>query len=311
MRPAVALAALALAGCSTTPTGIGEPIFVYGAQFIPGPLPGSAPPDGGTGTAPDVTGVLSPYSGYRPGEAGRSMSGDVTDDATAVAVRFAEYGTGYWLFAPGPPDPMAPGNDSWSMTFDVGDSLPAGLTSLRFAAVSTSGASGSQYDLPICVGGSIPDDYNPCSPSIAPPAAVLSLAWDTPVDLDLELETPSGVLLNPKHPSTSASDAGPGPGDGVLDQDADANCVPSRVNQEDVVWKTTPAPGQYLMYADLFSACSQPSVRFTVTLWVAEPTDGGSALVQKLQTSGELLAVDENGGQGLGLYLGAFSFPFM
>ena len=165
----------------------------------------------------------------------------------------------------------------------------------------------------MCVDGTVPDNYNACNVTLAPPAAVLSLAWDTPVDLDLELQTPSGVLVSPKHPSTNVgtdAGAGPGPGDGVLDRDSDSNCTPDHVNREDIVWKTAPATGTYLVYADLFSACGQPSVRFTATLYVAQPTDGGSALVQALQTSGELLAVDANGGAGLGLYLASFSFPF-
>jgi hypothetical protein len=301
---------LTLTRCDAEPTGIGEPLFVYGAQFYPGRLPGSPPPDGGTPLSPDVTSILSPYSGFTPGEAGRSMTGDVTDNASSVAVRFRDYGTGYWVFLPGPPDTNAPGSLSWSMTFDLAYNVPPGLTSLRFASLDSAGASGSQYDLPVCVDAVIPDNYNACNVALAPPAAVLSLAWDTPVDLDLELQTPSGVLINPKHPTTSASvDGGVEPGDGVLDRDSDANCLPDYVNREDIVWKTAPTPGTYLVYADLFSACGQSSVRFTATLYVAQPVDGGSALVQRLQVAGELLAIDANGGAGLGLYLESFTFP--
>ncbi len=91
-----------------------------------------------------------------------------------------------------------------------------------------------------------------------------------------------------------------------------ANCVANEQNREDIVWQGTPAPGQYLAYANLFSACSQSSVRFTLSLYVAEPTgDGGTekALQLKLQQSGELLAVQANGGAGPGLYVAAFTFP--
>jgi hypothetical protein len=309
--PLFSLLALALAACSTTPTGIGEPIFVYGAQFYPGPLPGSPEPDAGAGVNPQVTSIITPFIGFRPGEAGRSLTGDVTGDATSVAVRFADYGTGYWVFLPGPPDTNAPGDLTWSMTFDLGYSVPPGMTTLNFAALDATGASGSQYDLPICVGATIPDNYNACGVANKPPAAVLSLSWDTPVDLDLELETPSGVLVDPDHPTTSnGADGGVGPNDGVLDQSGDANCVPDHVNREDIVWQETPEPGTYLVYADLFSACGQSSVRFTATLYVAEPVDGGSTLTQKLQASGELLAIDANGGAGLGLYLTSFTLPF-
>jgi hypothetical protein len=301
--------ALALAGCSTQPTGAGEPIVVYGGTFFPGPLPGSPPPDGGTPTAPDVTDVQSLDDVFKPGQAGRSMSGDVTDDASAIAVRFPDLGTGYWVVVPGAPDPNAPGSLSWTMTFDVGYGLPTGLNTLSFAAVSASGASGSQLELPVCIDTIFPDNLNACDVSLKPPAAVLSLAWDTPVDLDLQLVTPSGVVVSPEHPTTSV-DGGTGPDVGELDMDSAANCAPSAVNREDIVWQGAPDPGQYLAYANLFSACGQESVRFTLTLYLAEPVDGGSALQPQLTTSGELLAADANGGVGLGLYLTAFSFPY-
>jgi hypothetical protein len=301
-----------IAGCSSEPalSGIGEPLFVYGATFIAGPLPGSPPLDGGMPATPEVTAINAANAVLHLGQAGVPLSGDVTDDATAVAVRFPEAGTGYWLFVPGPPDGTSPGALSWSTTMDVGYTAPLGVQPLRFAAVNAAGASGMQHDLPVCVDAVIPDNLNACAAGIAPPAAVLSLAWDTPVDLDLELVTPSGVVVSPTHPSTSASST-PGPDDGVLDRDSDADCVPDHVNREDIVWQHAPAPGQYLAYANLFSACGQPSVRFTLTLYVAEPVDAGkeTALQQKLQQSGELLAVQESGGVGMGLYVAAFSFP--
>jgi hypothetical protein len=141
---------------------------------------------------------------------------------------------------------------------------------------------------------------------------VISLSWDAPVDLDLQVVTPSGVVVSPKHVTTSANaDAGVGAGAGALDRDSDANCVPDGLDREDLVWsKAAPAPGLYLAYASLFSACGQPSVRFTLSLYVAEPVDGGHTLARKLQTSGELLSTDANGGTGLGLYVAAITFPF-
>ena len=53
-----------------------------------------------------------------------------------------------------------------------------------------------------------------------PPAAVLSLSWDAPVDLDLQVVTPSGVVISPKKPATGAG--GTTKGDGALDRDSDA-----------------------------------------------------------------------------------------
>ncbi len=301
-----------LTSCSSQPSlsGLGEPLFVYGATFIEGPLPGSPPVDGGVPSSPDVTAINIANEIVHLGQAGVPLSGDVTDDATAVAVRFPDAGTGYWLFVPGAPDGTSPGDLTWSMTTDIGYTAPLGVHPLRFAAVNAAGVAGTQSDLPLCVDSLLPDNLNACAPSLAPPAAVLSLAWDTPVDLDLELVTPAGVVVSPTHPSTSATNT-PGPNDGVLDGDSAANCVPDYVNREDIVWQHTPAAGQYLAYANLFSACGQSSVRFTLTLYVAEPTGVGAetALQQKLTQSGELLAVQASGGVGLGLYVAAFTLP--
>ena len=316
MKPVSLLVALTAwagaTGCSGQPAlaGAGEPLVVHGATFIAGALPGSSPPDGGAASTPDVTAIMSANNAFHAGEADRTLSGDVSDDASSVAVAFSDLGTGYWLLVPGPPDANSPGTLTWSMTFDIGADVPPGLHTLRFAALDPAGASGTQSDLPVCIDTPFADNFNACIPSRAPPAAVLSLSWDTAVDLDLEVVTPSGVLVGPHHPTTSAStDGGVGPDDGVLDRDSGANCAPDHLRREDLVWKQAPAPGQYLAYANLFSACGQAAVRFTLSLLVAEPVDGGQALQQELVTSGELTAVEANGGAGMGLYLGAFSFP--
>jgi hypothetical protein len=304
--------AVALAGCSNqAPTGAGEPIFVHGATFIPGPLPGSPPPDAGTPRSPAVTAIQSVDNAFFPGQAGASYGGDVTDDATAVAVRFADLGTGYWVFVPGPPDATDQGNLTWSMTFDIGAGAPPGKNDLLFAAIDENGSAGSQVAQPVCVDAPFPDNFNACLASRKPPAAVLSLSWDTAVDLDLLLVTPGGTVVSSKHPTTAPIvDGGATSGGGVLDRDSDANCVPDGRNREDIVWQDAPGSGLYLAYANLFSACGKSSVRFTLTLYVAEPVDGGQAMVPKLTQAGELVALQANGGTSLGLYVADFSFPF-
>jgi hypothetical protein len=312
-------AAVSAASCSgqPAPSGAGEPLVVLGATFVPGDLPGLPPPDGGapgSGVAPEVTLVESASATFVQGQAGATFSGDVSGDATSVAVRFPNAGTGYWVFAPGGSDPTSPSDLTWSMTFDVADNAPTGLTSLRFAALDADGNGGTQIDQPACVDSLVPDNANACVPSRAPPVLVLSLQWDVPANVDIGLVTPSGVAVTPHHPTTSAAtdggvsaDAG---GLGVLDRNSDANCVADGLNHEDIVWQSgTPEPGAYLAYADLFSACGQPSVRFTMTLWSQETTDGGFALVKKQQAQGEMFAVEANGGSAPGLYVMSFSLP--
>ena len=50
------------------------------------------------------------------------------------------------------------------------------------------------------------------------------------------------------------------------------------------------------------------SVRFTLSFWLPEPTgvEGEQKLVEKFHVPGQLLALDANGGEALGLYLNAF-----
>ena len=79
----------------------------------------------------------------------------------------------------------------------------------------------------LCVDGVIPDNFNVCAPNLPPPAAVLSLDWDTAADLDLQVTTPDGKLVDAKHPTTARHGRGrrresrPA---GVLDVDAQAGC---------------------------------------------------------------------------------------
>lgn len=307
-----------VAGCSggeSAPTGFGEPLRVIGGAFKSGPLPGSPPIDAGEPQKPNVTAINSANNILWPGQAAKALTGLVTDDAYAVAMRFPDLGTGYWLVVPGAPDPTAPGALTWAASFDLAHDVPPGLHSLRFAAVREDGTAGTQSDLNICVSGPVPDNLNACDPTLAPPKAVLSLTWDTDVDLDLVLVTPSGQVVDPKHRTTAAVvDGGVMPDpmkDAVLDRDSNGNCALDRIRRESIVWQGEPAPGQYLVYASLFSACGQQAVRFTATLHRAEalPNDGGSSLVEKLSVSGELLAIDAHGGADHGLYLTGFSFP--
>ncbi|APR83762.1 Hypothetical protein A7982_09111 [Minicystis rosea] len=315
MKRALSIFALTLFGCSSeaAPTGFGEPIRVLDGVFKSGPLPGTPAVDGGTPAKPNVTAVNSANNILRPGQGNKNLTGVVTDDASAVAVRFADLGTGYWLVVPGAPDVSAPDALQWGMNLDVAADVPPGLHTLQFAAVDEKGNAGTQTDLLVCVDTPIPDNLNACDPSIAPPTTVVSLTWDAAVDLDLVVVLPSGQVVDAKHRTTAPiTDAGVQPNpkkDGVIDRDSNSGCAIDGIRRENMVWQAEPLAGQYLVYANLFSACGQQAVRFTVTLYRAQPVDGGSALVETAHESGELLAIDANGGATKGLYVTAFSLP--
>jgi hypothetical protein len=319
----LAVACCAPLACSggepaSSSASVEEPIRVEGAQFIAGALPGLPEPpasaDAGAAVVPTVTDVQVQTNAIAPGLQGLDFGGHASPSAQTVAVRFADLGTGYWVVPVGVPDPSANNALTWQFTADFGHDIPPGPHALFFAAVDATGASGSQSSIPFCVDTPVPDNLNACSPKIAPPAAVLSLTWNTAVDLDLIVQTPSGATVGGKvvttAPPGSSVKAASGGSNGVLDHDSNRNCVIDGIQREDVVWQTTPPAGLYEVWVDLFRACGQPAVSFTVSLWLPESVgDGGRRLVQQPPlAAGELLAGQANGGTGRGLFVGSFNF---
>ena len=312
---AVLLLAASCAGEQASPdTGISEPLRIETGQFVPGSLPGSpqqaaSARDGGV--SPQVTDVNVANTAVEQGEEGLLFSGHATTDAQAVGVRFADLGTGYWVVPVGAPDPSDEGLLTWQASTDFGRNLPPGFHNLVFAAIAADGSSGTQSDLSVCIDLPVPDNLNICVPKRPPPAAVLSLSWDSPVDLDLIVGTPTGKTIGGKTGSSEPPDAGSAanPASGVLDRDSNRDCVIDDIDREDVVWQSTPPTGSYQVWVDLFSACGKPAVSFTVSLWLAEPqADGTQRLVQQQPplATGMLTSVQANGGSSPGLYVGAF-----
>jgi hypothetical protein len=308
-------AAAACAGEQASPTtNVGEPIRIESGQFVPGALPGSPQPAAASadaGVNPQVTDVNVANSAIEQGELGFLLSGHATTDAQTVGVRFADLGTGYWVVTVGAPDPSDNGLLTWQASADFGRGLPPGFHTLAFAAIAANGSSGTQSDLSLCIDLPVPDNLNVCVPKRAPPAAVLSLSWDSPVDLDLVVEDPSGVVVGGHTASSEPPDAGSAvsSASGVLDRDSNRDCVIDDVDREDVVWQTNPATGSYQVWVDLFSACGQPAVSFDVSLWLAvTQPDGTQRLVQQTPplAVGVLTAEQANGGAAPGLFVGNF-----
>jgi hypothetical protein len=293
-------------GPQTSPdTGVTEPVRIESAQFVSGTLPGSpqsGAPDGGVD--PQVVDVNVANTAIEQGELGLIFSGHATLEAQTVGVRFADMGTGYWIVPVGAPDPSDDGLLTWQASADFGRNLAPGVHDLVFAAITADGASGTQSDLPVCIDLPVPDNLNVCDPKRAPPAAVLSLSWDEPVDLDLIVQMPTGTILGGE--SATRSDAGASAG--TIDRDSNRDCVIDDIDREDAVWQTTPPKGTYQVWVDLFSACGRPAVSFTVTLWLAEPQPGGTQrlVAQAPLANGLLTAAQANGGAEPGLFVGSF-----
>lgn len=318
MRAAMLSLVAVLAGCGgeRSPVGYSEPMKVRTAVFKEGTLPGLSPPDGGFPAGPDA-GLAGPrvtlvelISGLtRAGQSGKTLGGRTTTDAVAVAVAFEGAGTGYWLQPTGFPDPTRGGELSFDMVIDFAPDAPTGNHRLLFAAIDASGVAGPQFTSALCVAGDVPDNLNACAPTLPPPAAVISLSWYGVADLDLEVTTPDGRVVNRRHPSTAgkgATAAAVADG-GVLDNDSQGGCRPQGAQRENLIFQSPPPAGAYQIRVNLFDACGAANAPFQVELYTREATgEKTSRLVARDSKTGLLLARQANGGAAPGLYLGDF-----
>jgi hypothetical protein len=324
----VVLLALAACACSDevlTP-GATEPIRVYDAElkeaarFKAGKLPGKRPltdaevAEGVKPAMPNITSLIKQNGLTFAGATGKDFTGRASPTAATVAIGFEGAGSGYWLVPVGAPDPQNNGEFAFHVTVDFGSQVPTGTQHLRFVALDDEGRAGTQSDEELCISRAVPDNLNACRPNIAPPALVLSLAWDRPVDLDLQLVTPDGKLVDPKHPSTARSEGDGGiptplPADvGVLDRDSNGGCFIDGHQLENLVFQEKPPKGHYLVYANLFDSCGEPAVRFSLSFHASQAGRKPDTfqVVETYRTSGELLRIHENGGHGKGLYVTEF-----
>lgn len=318
----LALASLALAACSGEPItrALEEPIRIPDAQFREGELPGLPPLTadeinaGVMPQTPVVSGINLGNAIIPPREPARAFSGVSSPDTVAVGARFAKLGTGYWLLPTRGADVVNDGALEWSFRAGFGGDLPTGRQQLLLTGFDAAGHSGNQVGLTLCLSSELPDNGNACDPSAAPPALVVSLAWQAPVDLDLRVITPSGKIVDSKNPTTAEQDEDGNvdttlPGTGVIALDSFARCTPDGRRRESLVFQETPPPGTYLIYANLFDACGQPGVSFDVSMHT--PADGEEPdtfrQTQTYRQAGQLQAVHANGGAGLGMFISSFN----
>lgn len=299
-----------------------EPIRAQGADFILGPLPGSRPLTGeeqGAGVQPTTPYVLEvniSTPSIAVGSAALQIPGSATADASAVGFRFADIGSGYWVR----PVTTQNANGGFNFTIDANISTyaPVGLHTLLFAGISPDGRSGTQKDIVLCLEPPIPDKLhtqdavipgNACNPKVEPPNLVVSLGWDAAVDLDLKVVTPTGKIVDAKHPNTADPVDGKvdleAPGVGVMDRDSNGDCRIDDKNRENLVFETPPPPGRYGIYADLYEACGKSSVRFEVSIVsaVAGAEEGTFKQVTTFEQGGVLNAAQADGGSKLGLFV--------
>lgn len=314
--------ACTLLGCSGEPLtrALSEPLRLPDAQFREGELPGLPPLTaeeinaGAKPQTPVVTGINLGNAIIPAREPGRAFSGLSSRDTKAIGVRFAELGTGYWLLPTRGADAVNGGEIEWSFRAAFGDSVPTGRQQLLLAGFDADGHAGNQVGLTLCMSSEVPDNGNACDPTAAPPALVVSLAWDTAVDLDLRVITPGGKIVDSKNPSTVEADADGNldpdePGSGVIAYDSFASCKADGRRRENLVFQTRPARGTYLVYANLYSACGKPGVTFDVSVFNEARGDepGTRKLAETFQQAAQLQATHANGGAELGMYVTSFA----
>jgi hypothetical protein len=312
---ALILLASLLACGEPAPSGLGEPLRVVGGAFKHGALPGKPPSDAANETiTPRVTAIDSLPPVIVPSLEAAVLSGRTSTDAYSIALRFAKLGGGYWVLPVGAPDPLNQGELTWSATTDFGGDIEPGRYEMRFVAFDAKGRAGLQRASSVCVRPAFDDNLNACDPTAPPPRAVLSLSWDTDMDLDLRLRTPSGKLVDAKHPSTAAADAGMPASEvpGLFDHDSNADCELDSLRHESVLWQDEPEAGTYSIYVNVFNACGKAAAHFELSRFErgAGEQEGTYQLIEAAQpVRGEVLGASANGGAQLGTFVTEVEFP--
>jgi hypothetical protein len=343
IRAALALfVPLVAIGCTSEQTqiGVGEPFRVRAApegapaaQFIKGKLPGTqsgaatAPAgtasDGDADAAvqgpPHIIEFTTATAAVVQGQANVGVKGTTTPNAFSVGFELDGVSSGYWVVPVAAIDVNGIDRD-WQIACDFDDTIPPGYHDLKAVAFDESGTPGEQRPLSLCIDSALPDNLNACSKpgkkALPPPFAVIALKWDTNVDLDLQVLTPEGRLVEPKNPLLTELDASAAKTQktfDAIDRDSNGGCVIDAIREEDLVFETAMPHGGYQIFANLFDACKQPSVRFRVEVYLSQDVEGGQRLVQYYPRpvdppGGELLDISANGGAARGLFVTAFNF---
>jgi hypothetical protein len=287
-------------------SGASEPIQVREGSFQVGALPVDD-----TATTPSV--LYAAGVGYvaTQGQGNIGYDGLASTDAYSVAVALAGHGTGYWIVPVDGPDVTQDGNLLFDLVVDFGRDVDFGLQTLDFVAIDGQGAPGPRLSSTVCV---LPDyadaNFAECDPDSPPQDTVLSLRWDTEVDLDLVVVAPNGEVVRGKSPSTASEDDPDGTVVGELSRDSNANCDIDGMRIESLVFPEAPPEGEYAVYVDLYAACGEPSVNWDLTLYRRVANEDGTWSTATTELAyGALLSSQADRGAALGTYVTTLTLP--
>lgn len=312
-----AACSLALIACAGEPgdSGIAEPLRVAGAAFKEGPLPGKPPSAEADDDELDLTTIETNNTVVHPGQTGKRISGRARDKGYSVAVRFEDQGTGYWVKPLEEADSVYPGELAFRLDVELAHDLPLGPQKLLFTVIDARGRASRQQALELCVASPYDRSLSACDPTQRPPAAIISLTWDTAADLDLVVRTPDGEVVDTRHPSTLSDPALSGELDpefrGVLYTEDVRGCGARTAQREDLVWANEIPEGRYEISVNLFDACGAQATFFQVQAWKRVEREDGSF---SFRTTGETIVgqfIDQeaNGGSASPRKIGRFDLP--
>jgi hypothetical protein len=216
-----------------------------------------------------------------------------------------DLGSGYWVRPVGSEDPLIPGELQWQLSVDAASEVTPGVHQLEVVAFDEHGNAGTKAVLPVCVASDVPDNMNVCNPENQPPFAVASLSWNADSDLDLTVVAPDGTTYGRSKRSLSVG----GKVMVRLDGDGVSGCLADGRRRENFAWSEPPPSGVWRIYANLFDACTKPSVAFTLTIYgrVANP-DGTFALTPVKALHGQFLRAQARADGSTPLFLSEITF---
>lgn len=319
---ATSLAALACQG-EPSHSGLDEPLRVPNGFFHEGRLPGipvaeqPEDPEELQDLSPRVSSVVLGGIGVvRPGQAGLTVRGTTTEDAYSIGVKLVDAGSGYWVRPVGP-ETIQPDEREWDARLDFSPDIEPGNHQLEVVAFDSEGNAGPHSTFRFCVTRDVEGSRNACDPTVLPPAALISLSWESNADVDLVVVTPSGVTVEATHPTTldinGGEDIDPeAEGVGILSFDANGACRRDGVQRETLTWITSPESGSYEVYAKLFEPCGAAATPLKVEAFVrTRGEDEGTYGIGRIADTvyGQLLAPSASGDADRGLFITTIEFP--
>jgi hypothetical protein len=303
------LLALASVSCGAEDgrSGVEEPLRVHDAQFFEGDLPGlAADVETDQEDLPTVTSATAEAAALFERMANIQFSGLASRDAASVGVQIKGEGSGYFLLPTGAVDAQDDRALNWAFIADFQQDLPPGRHELLTVAFNSDGQAGKQATTSVCVRSLRPDNGNACFPTVAPPALVLSVEWDTPVDLDLALVLPDGQVIDAKHPAPAPEDpTAPASAPTMhLNGDGNGGCHIDGRQREDLIFDVAPASGKYQIYVNLARNCGEHAVSYMVSRHRRVALENDEFEVESRDLgAGTLIADQANGGAKLGTYV--------